>query len=464
MKKLFSIVSKPNILLIVVDSLKSDKCIGKNLSSITPNIDFLIKNGAAFSQAISPAAVSPVAMSSIFTGLFPFRTGMSADRFHKLDSDITTYVKILKNHGYNTFATAPSITKDFGLTNDFQNSDSTYENSVSLFDGLGNKIVQTLSSIRTQTPWFFYIHIFDLHAPITVPKNFSAEKFGKSKYEKMVSAIDYWIGEIIKNVDLENTLVVLTADHGDYIPVIELDNETIDLEASDGQAKMDYIMWKLGHKVPAKLQPLKGKMRHILRDSRIKSNEKKMNGLKLSPYQKRVMVETRMVGGHRLYDDLIKVPLIFSGVNIPSNKKITQQVRHVDIFPTIEDVISLPKKNDIDGESLLPLINGKKIHENPAYIESPPAVKEEHIKEKIIGVRTSSYKMLKQENSGNVVELYDLVSDPLEEENIVSSRPELVKEMENKLEEIMANKKIATPQDKVDLDKIQRELEKLGYN
>jgi hypothetical protein len=72
--------------------------------------------------------------------------------------------------------------------------------------------------------------------------------------------------------------------------------------------------------------------------------------------------------------------------------------------------------------------------------------------------------MLKQENSGNVVELYDLVSDPLEEENIVSSRPELVKEMENKLEEIMANKKIATPQDKVDLDKIQRELEKLGYN
>ena len=362
------------------------------------------------------------------------------------------------------FATAPSITKDFGLTNDFQNSDSTYENSVSLFDGLGNKIVQTLSSIRTQIPWFFYIHIFDLHAPITVPKNFSAEKFGKSKYEKMVSAIDYWIGEIIKNVDLENTLVVLTADHGDYIPVIELDNETIDLEASDGQAKMDYIMWKLGHKVPAKLQPLKWKMRHILRDLRIKSNEKKMNGLKLSPYQKRVMLETRMVGGHRLYDDLIKVPLIFSGVNIPSNKKITQQVRHVDIFPTIEDVISLPKKNDIDGESLLPLINGKKIHENPAYIESPPAVKEEHIKEKIIGVRTSSYKMLKQENSGNVIELYDLVSDPLEEENIVSSRPELVKEMENKLEEIMANKKIATPQDKVDLDKIQRELEKLGYS
>ena len=209
------------------------------------------------------------------------------------------------------------------LLDDFQNSDSTYENSVSLFDGLGNNIIQTISSINAKTPWFFYVHIFDLHAPIIVPKNFSAEKYGKSKYEKMVSAIDYWIGEIIKNIDLENTLVVLTADHGDYIPVIELDNETIDLEASDSQAKMDYIMWKLGNKIPAKLKPLKGKMKHILRDSRIKSNEDKMTGLNLSPYQKRVLLETRMVGGHRLYDDLIKVPLIFSGTNISLAISIT---------------------------------------------------------------------------------------------------------------------------------------------
>ena len=44
------------------------------------------------------------------------------------------------------------------------------------------------------------------------------------------------------------------------------------------------------------------------------------------------------------------------------------------------------------------------------------------------------------------------------------SEMELVKEMESKLEEIMANKKIATTQNKVDLDKIERELEKLGYN
>ena len=51
--------------------------------------------------------------------------------------------------------------------------------------------------------------------------------YGKSKYEKVISVIDYWIGKILDNVDLENTLITLPADHGDYIPVIELDRKKL---------------------------------------------------------------------------------------------------------------------------------------------------------------------------------------------------------------------------------------------
>ena len=35
---------KPNIFFILIDGLKSDKCHGKNKTSVTPNIDSLIKN------------------------------------------------------------------------------------------------------------------------------------------------------------------------------------------------------------------------------------------------------------------------------------------------------------------------------------------------------------------------------------------------------------------------------------
>ena len=263
MKKVFSTVSKPNILLIVIDSLRSDKCISNNSSSIIPNIDFLIKNGTAFPNTISSAAATAVAMSSIFTGLSPFKIGMGTNYYHKLSPDIETYVKILKNNGYSTYATAPSVAKDFGLTCDFENDDLTYHNYLSLFDGLGQQIIEKLSSGDLNTPWFFYIHVFDLHSPITIPESFSDKKFGLSKYEKEISAIDYWIGKIIEKIDLKNTLIILTADHGEYIPVIEHNNKIINLEASDNEAKL----WKMGNKIPTNLKPLKKKMGRIRRQN-----------------------------------------------------------------------------------------------------------------------------------------------------------------------------------------------------
>ena len=460
MKKVFSAVSKPNILLIVVDSLKSDKCIGENLSSIIPNIDFLIKNGTVFPNTISSAAVSSVAISSIFTGLFPFRTGMSTNYFNKLSPDIKTYVKILKNNGYKTYATAPSVAKDFGLTYDFENDDSTYHNYLSLFDGLGEQIIEKLSNDSLNTPWFFYIHIFDLHAPITIPKSFSDKKFGSSKYEKQISAIDFWIGKIIGKINLQNTLIILTADHGEYVPVIEYNNKIINLEASDNEAKL----WKIGNRIP-NISPdsalnIKKKIGGLLRNTRTKIKKQKIDELNLSPYQKRVLMESRMEEGHRMFDDLIKVPLIFSGLNVPSNKEILQQVRHVDIFPTIEDIVSLPKKQNVDGYSILPLMQDKLLEEIPAYIESPPSVMKNS--KKIIGIRTSNYKMIKQADSNEILELYNIIDDPLEEKNIVKDYPEVVLSLDKKLSKI--RNLVVSSNDSNQRDKkIENVLKRLGY-
>ena len=69
----------------------------------------------------------------------------------------------------------------------------------------------------------YFLHIFDLHAiregsMPTGLENFDTEKFGSTKYEKIVSSIDYWIGKILEKIDLENTIVIITADHGEKIP------------------------------------------------------------------------------------------------------------------------------------------------------------------------------------------------------------------------------------------------------
>jgi arylsulfatase A-like enzyme len=54
---------KPNILFLLLDSLRGDKCYGERKSAITPNIDKLIKNGIYFSQTIGSSNFSLHQMS-----------------------------------------------------------------------------------------------------------------------------------------------------------------------------------------------------------------------------------------------------------------------------------------------------------------------------------------------------------------------------------------------------------------
>jgi len=450
---------KPNILFFVIDSFRADKCFGDSKTSITPNLDNLQKNGISFTQTISTVATTIPSLGSIFTSKFPNNVGLSVEKFEQLNLDSPTYLQIFKKNGYDTNATMPEIASDFGLTCDFKNDDSSYDNYFGLFDGLGDKILQKLSSNNFKTPWFLYIHLFDLHTPIILPSEFDDKQYGESNYEKMISAIDHWIGKIINKVDLENTLIILTADHGEYVPVIHHNNEIINFESGIGESKL----WLLGNKVPPQLYPLKKKFGFLLRKMRKSNKKSKLSNLSLSTYEKRVMLESRMSEGHRMFDDLLHVPLIISGPSLPENKVIKTQVRQVDIFPTIADIIGIEPISQIDGTSFLPLINDKDVEELPAYIESPPTITG-NLK-KVIGIRTSKYKFLKSsDETKNVFELYDLQNDPLEENNIVNTQTQIVTEMESILMQI--GKKSTKNNESMDAKKrkiVRDNLRKLGY-
>jgi len=442
---------KKNIVFVLLDGARWDRL------SISPEFIEMKNNGVLLTNITTTAPYTFASLNSIFTGLFPSNMGMSGSNFTVLDSNIPNFIKFFKENGYSVFATAPEIASDFGLICDFENPNMGYNNYFSLFDGLGDQILTKLSSKDFQEPWFFYIHLNDLHYPIKVQENFNHEKYGLSNYEKQVSAIDDWIGKILKKIDLENTLVILTSDHGEYIPIINNGKKIINLESSVAEANL----WKLGNKVPENLYPVKKKLSNFLRNTREKIKSSKIDDAELTIYEKRTLMGSRMGTGHHSFDDLLRIPLLFSGFNITDNKIISQQVRHVDIFPTVLELISLELKNVIDGKSLLPLILGKDYAELPTIIENPPNVKEEFTKS--IGVRTSNYKFIRDiENLKIIYELYNLKNDPLEEKNIIYQQPDIVKEME----EILLRIRHTSNSDNVDdeKDKIVREnLRKLGY-
>lgn len=449
----------PNILLVVIDSLRSDKTFGTKKTSITPTINSLIKDGVFLSQAISSAASTILAMSSLLSGTYPFRIGLGGKSYNKLDQNIPNLIKILNKNGYNTYATAPEIAKDFGLVCDFQNPDTSYDNYYSLFSGLGDEILNKFSNNKLKTPWFFYIHLFDLHTPVIVPPNFHDKKFGSTQYEKMVSAIDDWLSNLLKYIDKENTIIILTSDHGEYIPVLETKNYDINLESSE----IEQYLWKIGNKIPQNLFPIKRKMGKIIRTSRSKLKSSKIDNNKLSVYEKRILLDSRMSTGHRMYDDLLNIPLIFSGNGISKNLVISEMVRQVDIFPTILDLLSIPSPTSIDGISLVPLWNSKNIDELVAHIESPPSI--DGLSTKYIGIRNKKFKYIRDlQNKENNVELYDLVSDPYEENNLAKKELEKIHEMEEKLNSIR-NKEFfpETNFDNHEREKVEDVLKKLGY-
>lgn len=449
----------PNVILLIIDSFRSDKFFDIDTSK-KPNIDNLIKNGTYFSQAISSSDATILSWSGLYTGKHPFKTGIRSSRFNKLDDDVQTMFDIFKLSGYSLYSFTPTFSETIGLFPKFENKNNLYDFTERLDTGLGTKILDVFSSLPTTTPWFLNIHLMDLHFPLIVPSSFMNQTFGFSKYDKIISSIDSWIGKFIKNIDLSNTILIITADHGAHIKKLKKNSEIIDLE-DDGEKEI--LKKKLVSHTPKFFKPLKDKI-FFFNESK---NELKKSGIiskyNLRPHEKRALLSGKFSLDHDVYDEKLRIPLLFVGKNIDKNRIFTKQVRLIDILPTLSYLTKTKLDYTlVDGKNLFPLKTEEIFKEEPAYIESNPMIDKKS--NDVIGIRTSHFKYFRDKDSSlRRVHLYDLINDPYEDKNIAPSNPELVNEMENKLKKIISDKKISVTENELDSDEIERELKKLGY-
>ncbi|MDA1124895.1 MAG: sulfatase-like hydrolase/transferase [Crenarchaeota archaeon] len=125
---------KPNILFIVIDGLRADKCHGETKTSLTPNIDSLIKNGIYFTQAISSSDATFTCIGSIFSAKYPLKNGLTTFSNH---SKAKVFFDSLKDFDYNVYATAPDVSFWKTLTSDFNAKDLYPKPYVYLYGGTG---------------------------------------------------------------------------------------------------------------------------------------------------------------------------------------------------------------------------------------------------------------------------------------------------------------------------------------
>jgi arylsulfatase A-like enzyme len=409
---------KNNVLFLLIDCLRADRCYGREADDPynTPFINYLLKKGSNFTQSISVASFTTPCVTSILTGLYPFTHGINWFYGKKLDPSIPTLAEILKKSGYNTCAmvTGPlneSLANDLGIDRGFDEYlyRKEYETIYSEFK---NQLIKKLETMRK--PWFLFLHLWELHYPIYLPENIEMKyKLSPYKYDKALSCLDHQLFSILKNLDLDETTIIYTADHGEQLP-----------------KKSESIQRNLLTFLPNMLK--------------IPERERKKFWVFLIRNLQKYIPSLRKKQGHgfHLFDYLIRIPLIITGNGFPEGKNVTSQVSQVDILPTIIDAQGLSNKINIEthGTSLLENINNDFQSEKEAYI-GPGGVWAEggniHQQEEWIeGLRTSKWKYISQYNKENPVELYDLQNDPNEYENLVYKRKDIVEKFKKKLKDM----------------------------
>lgn len=442
----------PNIVFIFPDQLRSDY-IGAEGNNIayTPNMDRIANEGALFSRAYSASPTCLPARAALITGMGPWKNGLLSY------APIATKYKyempqMLRDAGYYTFATGKLHFKPIGSVelnvkmSELDNSKFMHgfheiklcegwghpqndyniwfkENAPNLeIDGTGlgptdhrsgiypyddelhptawtaNQAIEFIDSHSSKEPFFLKIAFHRPHPPFDPPKrwldfyknrvipkaivgSWSEEKFGgfneapspkeqlnaprgnysdsivrdsREGYLAAISFLDEQIGNIISSLErkgeLENTLIVISSDHGDMMG--------------------DHHLWRKSYP----------------------------------------------------YEGSAGVPLIIRwpeslGIRAGRGQVIKELVELRDILPTFLDVAGVEKPSEMDGMSMMGLIEGKKKGWRKVLdMEHGECYWKEN---SWTGLTDHRYKYIYYSVTGEE-QLFDLVKDPGEEKNLAS--------------------------------------------
>ena len=381
-----------NVLLISVDTLRSDHCsVYGYHRQTTPVLEQLAAEGALFLEAYSPTSLTQPTHASLFTSLHPIghqviRNGLV------LGEEFLTVAEVLATRDYQTAGFVSSYPMDgrFGTAQGFEHFDDDFvagdekttgvaewarTSLEGVFDRRGNvttdRAIGWLEQSRDPSrPMFLFVHYFEPHAPYAPPEPYRSrflegnEEKGRAQtigfYDGAVSSADHEIGRLLEwlrdNGLLDETLVIVTADHGEGL--------------------MEH-----------------GRMQHSV----------------------------------NVYEEAVRVPLVMRlpGV-IKAGARIAGPVSLLDVTPTLLDVLGVEEgSEEFDGESLAAAASsGSDVFADRPIFLAPQNLTTARQELGTYAVRVGNWKLIEWAQ-GRPTELYDLVADPDESRNLSAKFPTL---------------------------------------
>lgn len=216
---------RPNIVLIVVDTLRADHLGLYGYERPTShNLDLLAAQSTVFDRAYSHCPWTMPSVASILTGLEPREHGVAKWQ-DPLGQDFLTLAEVLRAHGYRTGAAVGHyiLKPEYGYDQGFEvyntsalELGSPHEVSSSpTITHLGTK----LTLPKRGEPFFVMLHYFDPHAWYQAHPGFDFGDEEMDRYDSEIAFTDLHLGELFQRMEqreqLRDTIVVVIADHGE---------------------------------------------------------------------------------------------------------------------------------------------------------------------------------------------------------------------------------------------------------
>jgi len=299
-----------NVLLITIDTLRTDRmsCYSKDHLH-TPNMDAFADRGVIFTRAFAHNTTTLPSHTNILLGLTPLYHGVRENTNFVVREEFLTLAEYLKSLGYTTgaFIGAYPLHSRFGLAQGFDIYDENY------------KAVKYIK--------------------------FSA---GERKAEAVITPALDWL----EKQETPWFLWIHCYDpHDPYEPPEPFKSRYSDSPYDGEVAYVDHEL---------------GKVLAFLKEKNL--------------FDKTLIVFTgdhgeslgqhgEMTHGYLAYNTTIWIPLIISAPGVKP-RRVDQDVCHIDIFPTVCDILGVKKSSSLQGISLLPGMKGKKLPERTIYFES----------------------------------------------------------------------------------------------
>jgi arylsulfatase A-like enzyme/Flp pilus assembly protein TadD len=370
-------VRKPTVILISIDTLRSDYLKLYDPKGVdTPNIQNVAADGAKFQNAITQVPYTLPSHCTMLTGVYPVAHHVRDNVRDILPKGITTLAEVFKQNGYQTagFSGSMVLSNQTGLSRGFDFFDDFFSRG-------------------------------DVHA----------EDLGgiERRAGEVLQSFEYWLNQ--RNSQAPFFAFVHFYDpHSPYDPPPGYATSQKQEDLYGGEIKyVDFVL---------------GQLINLLKSKNIWNDSVVM----ITSDHGEMLNEHGEVGhGFFLYEAALKVPLLVRAPNVRKGESVSDLVQIVDIPPTLLQLANLSTPSQMQGESLVPVLNGA--HKK----KSRAAFSESYFASLQFGI--SPLKMI-QEGTLKYIdapqpELYDLSSDPQEKTNLVSGRQSDVQKMKTRIQQ-----------------------------